>query len=239
MKKKEYILEYNMVFMTILSLIILLLTFGICYLFSSDFFPEIEDILKDESSIWMIVVFYIIFIFWMVLHEIIHGLAYEIMGAKRENIVYGASLENGVFYCKCKEYINKKCIMISLLSPFILIGIVTLIIGYLINSHILVLLSIFNISGASGDLTMFAFFLHQDKDIEFKELGFSSPFCIKTTKDLTNKKYIGIKSIREVKDEKETEEGPEKKITISKITWIFLIIIFIMLISSLILYYLL
>lgn len=226
--KKEYILEYDMVFANIFSLILLILmiliTAALFFLMPSD---EI-DILISEKFGFTFGIFFVIMILWMVLHEIIHGIAYQVMGAKNKDIVFGASLENGVFYCKCKEYVNKKCIMTSLLAPFVLIGVVTYIIGFIINSPLLVILSIINISGASGDLMMFNFFLKQDADVEFKELGFSSPFVLRTSKDLSDKKYLGIKSIREVKDKSETEEGPEKKVTISKVSWIIIIVMIVL-----------
>lgn len=226
--KKEYILEYDMVFANVLSFILLFLALAITGLIVV-IRGEIIDIEMNSSSMISFSIFFILMIFWMILHEIIHNIAYQIMGAKSENIVFGAAIEKGVFYCKCKEYIDKKCIMTSLLAPFVLIGVITYILGFVIDSPLLIALSVINISGASGDLMMFSFFLKQDDDVEFKELGFSSPFVLKTSKDLSSKKYLGIKSIREVKDESETKEGPEKKITISKASWVFIIVMVILL----------
>lgn len=224
--KKEYILEYDLVFVNILSIIILLIMIGLT-VFLCKIFPKvgsnITSIINNEKFTTTYVIFLVAMILWMVLHEIIHSIGYQAMGAKRENIVFGAALEKGVFYCKCKEYIDKKCIMVSLLSPLITIGIITYILGFIINSSWLIILSIINISGAAGDIMMFNFFRKQNNDIEFKEMGCSSPFCLRTGDDLIGKKFIGIKSIKEVKDPKETQEGPEKKITISKASWGFII----------------
>lgn len=235
MKKNEYILEYDMVFATILSVVLLIIPVLICFLLPSDFI--VEDLKNNVISGSLVTdwIFLVLLILWCVIHEVIHAIAYELMGAKKENIVFGGYLEKGVFYCKCKEYINKKCIMVSLLAPFVTIGVITFILGYLIKSTLLVALSICNISGAAADIMMFFFFLKQDDDVEFKELGFSSPFCLKTKKDISNKKYLGIKSIKKVTDPKETMEGPEKKVTISKGTKIFIIVVLVILILSLIL----
>lgn len=227
--KKEYILEYDMVFANILSFILLFLALVITGLIVI-IRGEVIDIETNSNSMIIFSIFFILMIFWMILHEIIHDIAYQVMGAKSENIVFGAAIENGVFYCKCKEYIDKKCIMTSLLAPFVLIGVITYILGFIIDSPLLIALSIINISGASGDLMMFSFFLKQDDDVEFKELGFSSPFVLRTSKNLSSKKYLGIKSIREVKDGSETKEGPEKKITISKTSWIFIIVMLVLLV---------
>ncbi len=229
-EQKEYIIEYNMLVVNILAFGLLFLMMFVVYgltkfkIMNIDFM-EYDKLLTGFKAI----VFFIILILWMVLHEIIHGVTYQIGGAKSTDIVFGASLENGVFYCKAKEYINKKCIMMSLLAPLVLIGIVTFIIGVIISNVWLIVLSIANISGAAGDIMMFMFFLKQKDDVEFRELGFSSPAVVKTSENIAEKKYFGIKNIRLVSDKKEITEGPEKKITISKGTWIFLIIMFILL----------
>lgn len=224
--KKEYILEYDLVFVNVLSIIILLIMIGLT-IFLCKIFPEIGSniisVINNDKFSTTYVIFLVAMILWMVLHEIIHSIGYQVMGAKRENIVFGAALEKGVFYCKCKEYINKKCIMFSLLSPLVIIGILTYILGFIINSSWLIILSIINISGAAGDIMMYNFFRKQNNDIEFKEMGISSPFCLRTSDDLVGKKFMGIKSIKEVNDPKETQEGPEKKITISKASWGFII----------------
>ena len=60
----------------------------------------------------------------------------------KNNITYGIALEKGVLYCMCKQPTSKKVIMTSLLFPFTIIGIFTLIIGTSLNSYYLVLLSI-------------------------------------------------------------------------------------------------
>ncbi len=224
--RKEYIIEYNMVFITILSFIIIIPLVALIVLFVKLGWCKITyDSFVDLMEGLKFVIFFIVMILWMVLHEIIHGIAYRIGGADKNDIVFGASLENGVFYCKAKKYINKKCIMLSLLSPLVLIGIVTFIIGVIISNLWLIALSIINISGAAGDIVMFIFFLRQKDNIEFRELGFSSPAVVKTSEDITKNKYIGVKNIREVTDVSEVTEGEEKKVTISKGTWIFMAIV--------------
>lgn len=221
-----------MVFMNVFSCVILgimcVITFLVVMITHNTSLFMID--FRDEMFFHSVAFFYFVLLLWMILHEIIHAIAYRMMGAKRENIVFGVALEKGVFYCKCREYIPRKSIMVSLLSPFLLIGVITYILGFFIHSPLLILLSIFNICGAAGDLMMFFFFLKQEKGVTFKEMGFSSPFCLRTKEDLTGKKYIGIKSIHLVKDIHETEEEPERKLTISKFSYLigFLFLIFIL-----------
>lgn len=243
MKKKEYILHYDMVFGNLLSVAILffmiIFTWVIVKLTGVQVFNNVLSFLETDNFALELLLFYILMFAWMMLHEVIHAIAYQIGGANPNNIVFGIMLEKGVFYCKCREYVSKKCIMFSLLAPFFTIGVITYIAGFFINSSLLIILSIINICGASCDLMMFLFFLKQKNDIEFKELGFSSPFCLRTTDNLENKKFIGIKSISLVKDEKETFEPAEKKLTISKFSLGFcggliILLILLVLLSSLI-----
>lgn len=240
-KKKEYILHYDMVFVNLFAFGLLLfmcvLTFGIVQLIDDSTLSFVIEIQGGKSCFYL-ALFYFVLLVWMILHEIIHAIAYQVMGAKKENIVFGAALEKGVFYCKCREYISRNCIMVSLLSPFLFIGVFTYILGFCIHSIALIWLSIFNISGAAGDLMLFFFFLKQNKDVEFKELGFSSPFCLRTIEDLTNKKYIGIKNIHLVEDKSETMEEPEKKLTISKASFVVGVVFFVLLLLLLVLSFL-
>ena len=70
--------------------------------------------------------------------------------------------------CLCKQNISKKNILISLLFPFIFIGVITYVIGVLFNNSVLIWLSILNISGCSGDLMMFLGLLRL-KNFEYSE----------------------------------------------------------------------
>ncbi len=143
-------------------------------------------------------------------------------GAKKENITYGAALEKSIFYCRCGEYVNKKTIMMSLLAPFTIIGVVTLIIGLIFNWSWLILLSAVNIGGAGADLCMFVFFLGRDNDIEFMEYGDSSIFSLKTKEELDKKKFLCVKAVDK---EKAPTNDNEKRLVISKGSWIFVIFI--------------
>ena len=213
-KTRKYIFEYKMGIITILSLVLFIVPVIITgFLF--DF--ELDISFSDSSSFFIkYFLFFIAVFLWMVLHEIIHGVFYQINGAKSENITYGVVLEKGIFFCKCGEFISRKNILMSVIAPFIIIGVITYIISIITNSFLLLVLSIFNISGAAGDLMVFFFFLKQKKDIRFKELGDSTTFCLETSDDLSNKKYWGVKLKEEVMDDTKINEINGKKINISK-----------------------
>lgn len=232
--KKIYIIDYDLTFINIFSIVILgitiLITFGLYTLKGLNMEDVFLTISPLEITICIILMFG-----WLVLHEIIHGLFYLINGAHKEYITYGAALEKGIFYCKCGEFVDKKNIMMSVIAPFTIIGVITYIIGFIINSPLLLILSIINICGASGDLTVFAFFVKRNKDIRFKELEDSTKFCLETTEDLTNQKFIGLKVTKVVEDPKEIEEAKRPLITVTKPSKVILIIFLIIVILNIIL----
>ena len=155
---------------------------------------------------------FILMIPYMILHEIIHSISYIINGADFMNITYGARLEKGILCCLCKQNISKKNILISLLSPFFIIGIITYIVGILIGNWLLIILSIFNISGCSGDLVMFIA-LFKIKNFEFSEYDNPMAFGLYTNQDLSSKKMFGLKCLGAVDI---LEKKELKKVSVSK-----------------------
>ena len=263
--KKIYMFEYNLVFMNIISIIIMVLM-GILTIFlyqigllkeTINFYLENLGDKQQEVADFSFFIFFIIMILWMVLHEFIHGTFYQIMGANKKNITYGAVFEKGIFYCRCSEFVNKATILVSVIAPFLIIGVITYIVGICINSLFLIILSIINITGCSGDLSMFIFFIKREKDIvkiykiridkyvadkiaiskekdiEFIELKDSATFCIKTSEDLSKKKFISVKLIKEIKEDDEILKiDNTKKITITKTSKIIIITFIVLLILS-------
>ena len=227
-KPKKYLFEYNLLFVNLLSffilLVVMLLTYFIEINIPGGFLEDVGIFLIKNSGesgfdIKAIAALFIAIIFmflWLGLHELIHGLFYRLGGAKKEDITYGVALEKGILFCKCSNYVNKKTIIMSLLAPFVLIGVVTYILGFVFNLEFLVFLSILNICGAAGDLAIFFFFIGRDKDLKFKELGDSTTFCLETTEDLVGKNFIAVKLKKVIATEKELKEEKSKKITVSK-----------------------
>ena len=161
----------------------------------------------------------ILYFFWMFLHEFIHGIGFYVSGAKHKNIVYGANLEKGIFYCMCKEKISKKGIMTSLLFPFVFIGIITLVIGFIINSPILIILSLLNIAGCAGDIAMIVSFIKLP-DFSYLDLDDCTGFVLVSKSDLSKYKLFGMDLIESGSYSKLGKASNYKKITISKLSWI-------------------
>ncbi len=140
---------------------------------------------------------------YLILHELIHSLAYVINGANFKNITYGIHIEKGIMCCLCKENISKKNVLISLMAPFVLIGLLTYILGLIFHNSLLTLLSIVNISGCAGDLVMF-FNLIKIKDFSYSEFDNPLAFALYSSHNLEKKKLLGLKYLGSTTELKKT-----------------------------------
>ncbi len=214
--KKYYVFKMNMPILNLLSFVLLFIFVGIGLLVYKSFWKEYTD------NLLMMALFLLVYFFYMVLHEIIHAIFYRINGAKGKNITFGIHLEKSILCCLCKQDISKRNICISLLSPFILIGIITFIIGAIFKIPMLFLLSIFNIGGCIGDLIMFIFISKLPKDIKYAEFDDPTSFAILSSTDLSRKKPFGLKY--EGRKEK-LEQKDKKKIRISRMSIAFIFVL--------------
>jgi hypothetical protein len=209
MKKKYYLFEMNMIALNAISIIIFI---GMMLL--SSFL--MKGVHFDGLTMGL---FIIILIPYLCFHEVLHSIGYIITGADPKRITFGAHLEKGVLCCLCKQNVSKKSILVSLLFPFVWIGVITYIIGIVFNLPILVGLSVMNISGCSGDLLMFFNFLFI-KNFEYAEYDSPVAFGLYSSDDLSKKKLIGLNYV-ETKDK--LEQNDLKKISITKTSVIILI----------------
>lgn len=165
-------------------------------------------------------------ILYLILHEIIHYLGFVInKNIDKKNVVMGALLEEGVMYCMCKQQINKKDLLISIYAPLTIIGFITLIIGMTYKLDLLILLSIINISSSIGDIIMGAFMLKLPKEIKYLDLDDPTSFTILSKENLDDFKFKGIILKEQGKYTKNICAKDFKKIKISKVSIIVLIII--------------
>jgi hypothetical protein len=179
-----YTYSLNMTILNILAIILFILVSVIVYIL------EYKD--NYYITISLTNLFILIFI-WLTIHELLHGLVFLIFkSVKLKNITLGMFLEKGVFYCMCKQKIDKRIILTSLLFPLTFIGITTLIIGMIINSYVLVFLSITNIVSAIGDIVMTIFFLKCPNDIIYLDLDDCTSFTVLSNKNIDNIKVPGI-----------------------------------------------
>lgn len=217
MNKKYYLFKMKMGPLTMVSFILFFLMIGITYLFG--YIESINYVLN--MNIFLLLIIYFAYLF---LHELLHSLAYVIYGGKYNKITYGISLELGVLYCLCKQNISKKNILHSLMYPFIFIGIITYIISIIFNLPILLWLSIFNISGCSGDIIMFIF-ISRLKNIEFSEMDDPISFAIYSKNDVSKISHYGLEYIGE---KVKIERNDFTKIKVSKQSYYILAIMIIL-----------
>lgn len=226
-EKNTYYYTYtlNMTMLNILALILFLIV-GVLVLF----------IERNETYIMSMnpLTFFIVMFIWLVIHELLHGVGFALFKeVDKKNITFGAALEKGVFYCMCKQQITKKVILTSLLFPLTIIGIITLIIGMIINNYELVFLSILNIVSSIGDIAMTIYFLKTPNDITYLDLDDCTSFTVlsKTSIDNINAPGINLKE-KGLYDEKTMHSKDKRKLVISKASYILIIIVFILLLIS-------
>jgi hypothetical protein len=221
--KKYYKFEIEMISASILSLLLLFPFF-------------ISPAMIEQFDLNKIICALIILVLWLMLHELLHGIAYFINGTKLSNITYGIALEKGVFYCLTKQEISKKGVCISLLTPFFIIGVITYIISLIYNLPILWFLSIMNISGASADILMFIYISTIKGEVKYKELDDPTTFVLITDTNIEKKLPLGVK-LKEVGDYPSTnlDIKDHRKIIVSKQSWI-IIILFLILIGLVVLF---
>ena len=169
----------------------------------------------------------LIMIGYFMLHELLHYIGYLInKNVNNKDLCLGMCLEKGVMYCRCTNEINRSSIMISLLTPFTLIGIITLIISYIFDMPFLAFLSVSNIAGSYFDILMFIQILKMPKDIKFAEYDECDAYYIISNKDLTNIKTKGISLVKTENINKDKLKSKNnKKIEISTFSIIILIIL--------------
>lgn len=169
----------------------------------------------------------LIMIGYFILHELLHYIGYLInKNVKNKDLCLGICLEKGVMYCRCTNEISRTAVMISLLTPFTVIGIITLIISYIFDIPFLAFLSVSNMAGSYFDILMFIQMLKMPKDIKFAEYDECDAYYIISNKDLTNIKTKGISLVETNKFNKDKLKSKDnKKIEISVFSIIILIVL--------------
>lgn len=223
---KFYTYKLNMVILNILAIILFIILISIM----SILYPnELLEFIDSNT-----ISFLCLYMLWIIIHEFIHYIGFMIWKeVDNKNLVLGMKLESSICYCMCKQEINKKVILFSLLLPFTIIGVITLIIGIIINNIALMLLSIFNIVGSIGDIVMTFHFLRLPNDIKYLDLDDPTSFTVISDKDISNIKTIGIKLKDTLEYNKEIIYPKDKrKIVISKLSYVVIVLIILILILS-------
>ena len=109
---------------------------------------------------------------YMVLHELVHGIAMKLCGTKR--VKYGFT---GLYaFAGSEDYYDKKSYIFIALAPIVLWGTVLAAVNFFVPTEwfwIVYMIQLINISGAAGDLFAAVKFSRMPKDILIQDSGVS------------------------------------------------------------------
>ncbi len=112
----------------------------------------------------------VLIVLYMVLHELVHGIAMKICGTKK--VKYGFT---GMYaFAGSKDYYDKKAYIFIALAPVVLWGIVLAVITPLVTVEwfwVIYMIQITNLSGAAGDLFVTVKFSRLPSDILVQDYG--------------------------------------------------------------------
>ena len=125
---------------------------------------------ETEDMLIKYVVLIALMIVYMVLHELVHGIAMKICGTKK--VKYGFT---GLYaFAGSKDFYDKKSYIFIALAPVVFWGIILGIINLFVPVEwfwVVYLIQIINLSGAAGDLFVTFKFLRLPSDILVQDYG--------------------------------------------------------------------
>ena len=114
----------------------------------------------------------VLMVLYMVLHELVHGVAMKLCGTKR--VKYGFI---GLYaFAGSEDYYDKKSYIFIALAPIVLWGTVLAAVNFFVPTEwfwIVYMIQLINISGAAGDLFAAVKFSRMPKDILIQDSGVS------------------------------------------------------------------
>ena len=160
-KDKKVALLVNAISFVIIILLIVPMNFVVPIL--SIFNADLGSIIRLAALVLMLIVY-------MVLHELVHGIAMKSCGTKK--VKYGFT---GMYAFACSnDYYDKKSYIYIALAPIVLLGIIIAIINFVVPVEwfwVVYFIQIANLSGAAGDLFVTVKFSRFPKDILIKDYG--------------------------------------------------------------------
>lgn len=114
----------------------------------------------------------VLMVLYMVLHEMVHGIAMKLCGTKR--VKYGFT---GLYaFAGSEDYYDKKSYIFIALAPIVLWGTVLAAVNFFVPTEwfwIVYMIQLINISGAAGDLFAAVKFSRMPKNILIQDSGVS------------------------------------------------------------------
>ena len=163
-KDKKMALIINLIAVAIAVLLVVPMHFHI------SFFTVYNTEMGMAAYLIKWVCFLVLIVAYMVLHELVHGIAMKLCGTKK--VKYGFT---GMYaFAGSEDYYAKKPYIFIALAPVVLWGIVLAIINPFVPTDwfwIVYMIQICNLSGAAGDLFVTVRFARMPKDILIKDHG--------------------------------------------------------------------
>ena len=123
-----------------------------------------------QSYMFRFVGMFVLLILYMVLHELVHGIAMKMCGTKK--VKYGFT---GIYaYATSNDFYDKKTYIFIALAPVVLWGIILAVVNMFVSLEwfwVVYLIQISNLSGAAGDLYVTVKFLRLPSDILIRDYG--------------------------------------------------------------------
>lgn len=162
-KNKKMSLLVNFLSLVIAAVVAIPMHFVVPFQSFINTFPGAPRIVSIGAFLGLVVLY-------MVLHELVHGVAMRICGTKK--IKYGFTLMYA--FAGSDDYYAKKPYIFIALAPIVVWGIVLAVINQLVPCQwfwMVYLIQVMNLSGAAGDLFVTVKFSRLPKDILVRDYG--------------------------------------------------------------------
>ena len=195
MKRKNYELELpegykvakvidakNVKIGLIMNIIALLLAAAIMVPIVLIWLRKYQDIHINQTEMFKVLIAMVTMFLILVIHELLHGLAYKIM--THQKLTFGLTLT--VAFCGVPQiYVYRRCAIISMLTPLVVISIALLIPLFLVDDFFIrvgiLFVFAFHFGGCVGDIygaLLFAF-KFKDKETLMNDTGPKQTFYVK------------------------------------------------------------
>ena len=152
-EQEKYVL--NMIWFTIFSLIILIfltLVFGIPF-YNAWKININENIFPIIVNTNYRIIFLIICILGLYIHELIHGFFWGLfVKSKFKGIKIYFHKKYYTFVCECKNVLNKRQFIIGTIMPMIILGFIPLVLSFIFLNRPMFIFGILYIAAAGGDI---------------------------------------------------------------------------------------
>ena len=224
-REHKYLIQINNILVAILSLIVMIcLSFFVywfvTYYVSFDFETiKIDLINKYGYDIFGFILYGLRYVGYVILIFILYELfRLIIIGRKNSSFVF--RIEKGDTYSRCSKQIYKNRALLTLIIPFIILGILPIIGGLIFKNLYVLLVGVINVMFNVRDVIMFIMILSLNtKVLKYEDDINKDKVVLELRKDFSNYKNVLIKKVTKLED----YDNDDSLFVISK--WSVLIII--------------